>query len=209
MRIRIGMGTTPTILVIVVTIGDGRPRAALLRAALRARPARARCADVTGIPATSATAPCGNAARVARRVATRLRACRWLRAACGERLVTPGRDAPATGVVVVAAGSVVAGVIATGVAAAGVVAAGIAATGVVAVVVFVAGFVAVGVFAASVLAVTEVSLETPASRGAVMANPLPEVVDRAARGAEWPSPALSPALPCGTRDVSDPMLSCR
>ena len=58
MRIHTSVGTTPTILVIVVTIGDGRrlgvdgPCAALC-----ASLARAVCAGVNGIAATGASAP--------------------------------------------------------------------------------------------------------------------------------------------------------
>lgn len=104
MRIRTGMGTTPTILVIVVTIGDWRPRVGGPCAALRARPARVARTGVTGIPATSATARREDAtAGVARLLARRLWACREPRTACGERPVSAGRDIPTTcaGVVVV------------------------------------------------------------------------------------------------------------
>lgn len=92
MRIHTGMGTTPTILVIVVASGDGRLRGGELCAALRVRPARVARTGVTGIPAAGATAPRENAAGVARLAATRRWACRRPRTACGERAVTAGRD---------------------------------------------------------------------------------------------------------------------
>jgi hypothetical protein len=58
MRIHTSVGITPTILVIVVTIGDGRRLGAGGPcAALRARSARAESTGVNGIATTGATAP--------------------------------------------------------------------------------------------------------------------------------------------------------
>jgi hypothetical protein len=71
MSTRTGIGTTPTILVTVVTIGDGGLCAAELGAAPCLRPARAPRAGVTrSIPATGATVLSDGAADAARRAAT-------------------------------------------------------------------------------------------------------------------------------------------
>ncbi len=97
MRIHRSVGTTPTILVIVVTIGDRRPCAGEPCTALRARPARVTGTGVTtGIPTAAATAPRDSAGGVGRLVTTRLRARRWPRATRGKRPVTAGGDAPTT-----------------------------------------------------------------------------------------------------------------
>jgi hypothetical protein len=116
MRIHTSVGITPTILVIVVTIGDGRRLGAGGPcAALRARSARAESTGVNGIATTGATAPRENATGAVCLLAPRLRACRGSRAACGERPVSAGRDAPASRGVVAAGGDVAgAGVVAAG-----------------------------------------------------------------------------------------------
>jgi hypothetical protein len=86
MRIHTGVGTTPTILVIVVTIGDVRRLGAREpSAALRADLARAACADLTGIPATTGAPELReNATGAVRLSAPRLWACRVGVAALGR-----------------------------------------------------------------------------------------------------------------------------
>jgi hypothetical protein len=122
MRIHTGIGTTPTILVIVVTIGNVRRLGTREpSAALRAGLARAACADLNGIPATGVTAPWEDATGAACLPATRLRECRGSRVACGERPVSAGRDTPPTcGVVAAVVGAAGAGVIVAGAAPVGV-----------------------------------------------------------------------------------------
>lgn len=177
MRIRTGMGTTPTILVIVVTIGDGRPRGDRPCAAPRTRPARVARAGVAGIPAaTGATAPRENPAGVARLVATRLWACAEPRAACD--------DAPTTCVVVVTV-RVLVGVL--GAVAVGAVAVGVG-VGVVAVSVGLMDVFAVGVFAVGVFGVDGVGVRVS---GAGIAAALPAAADGGTRQEEWDSPVLS------------------
>jgi hypothetical protein len=72
MRIHTSMGTTPTILVIVLTIGDGLPRVDRPRATPRARPARVARTGGPKIPANDAAPPCDSATEAARFAATRL-----------------------------------------------------------------------------------------------------------------------------------------
>ena len=97
MRIHTNVGTTPTILVIVVTIGDGRRLGAGVPcAALCARLARAVWAGVNGIAATGATAPGENATGAAcllRAAAAGMpRIPRDMRRSADERRVrSPGR----------------------------------------------------------------------------------------------------------------------
>jgi len=133
MRIHTRVGITPTILVIVVTIGDGRRLdAGGPCAALCARLARAECAGVNGIAATGVTAPGENATGAVCLLVPRLRACRGSRAARRERPVSAGCDAPASfGVVAAGVDVADAGVVVASAAIVGVVAAG-AAVGVVA-----------------------------------------------------------------------------
>jgi hypothetical protein len=165
MRIHTNVGITPTILVIVVTIGDGRRLGAGGPcAALRARLARAVCAGVSGIFSTGATAPGENATGAACLLVPRLRACRGSRAACGERPVSAGCDPPAS-----------CGVVAAGVDVAG---AGV--------------LVAAGAVAVGVVALDRVGMGARAGAGGV-AGALLGAADGAERGIERVAPAVPAA----------------
>ena len=93
MRIHTGVGTTPTILVIVVTIGDGRYAGANGPcAALRARPARVSAYGRERDPGHGRDRTPRERGRSCMPRGARRWACRGSRAACGERPVTAGRD---------------------------------------------------------------------------------------------------------------------
>ena len=129
MRSHTSVGTTPTILVIVVTIGDGPRCLDGSRVACRARPARAATTGVVGIDATAAIPLGENAAGVPARFARRPRECRrrrapwreWPVTAGSDAAVTAGSDAAAIGgdVVAVDGAVVIAGVFVAGVAVTG------------------------------------------------------------------------------------------
>jgi hypothetical protein len=175
MRTHIGVGTTPTILVIVVTIGDVcRLGARGPCAAFRPRRARAAWAGVNGIAATGATAPGETATGAVCLPAARPRECRGSRAACGERPASPECDPPAS-CGVVAAGVDTAG---TGVVAAGAANAGVAVAGA----------------AAGVVAPDRVCLDPWAGVGVGrVVGALPGAVDGAERGVGRVAPAVPAA----------------